>query len=132
MPLPDPSVVALFCPATLGDAGASGLQVAIAPDGRRAVLAYSSLDALLAGCGEQAGWVRLSALGLRRLVADRDDVDTVWLDPARPVAGPATGTAAARTDPDSREDQRHRAAPAQVVGPEPQVGQDGPPPGGLA
>ncbi|HEU4674821.1 MAG TPA: SAV_915 family protein [Motilibacteraceae bacterium] len=88
---PDPAELGLFCPATASDAGTFGLQVAIAPDGRRAVLAYTSLDDLLAGCGPQATWVQLTALGLHRLVQERDEVDTVWLDPARPVAGaPAT------------------------------------------
>ncbi|MGN6246108.1 MAG: SAV_915 family protein [Motilibacteraceae bacterium] len=87
MPTADPAAVLLCCPAVLDPGGAVRLPVALAPDGRRAVLAYTGLDALLAGCGEQAGWVRLTALDLQQLIGTSDEVDTVWLDPAGPVVG---------------------------------------------
>ncbi len=52
----------LFVPCTDRHAGEHGVQLALKPleDGRLAMLVFTSLDLLVAGCGEQQPWVALS------------------------------------------------------------------------
>lgn len=52
-------------------------------DDRLAVLAYTSLDALVAGCGERQPWVSMPVTSVQEVV-ERSGADVVLWDPALP------------------------------------------------